>query len=44
MAVGCVMFIIEVLEQPAPSVTVTVYDPAANPVAVALDPAPPVQE
>lgn len=35
MAAGCVIVTSEVLEQPPPSVTVTVYVPAVNPVEVA---------
>ena len=34
--VGCVIAVVEVLEQLWPSVTVTVYEPAASPVAVAV--------
>ena len=44
IAPGCVMFTNVVLEQPAASVTVTVYVPAVNPLALALVPAPLLQE
>jgi hypothetical protein len=37
IAGGCVIVNVLVIEQPLASLTVTVYDPAARPVAVAVD-------